>query len=158
MQSHTCSIAAPCWLKKCFTVKLRRNKLTFFGQDSDADSRVAQFNERAIPSPPVIFSDKKNVFSTDIAVDKLLFFLQVQKESFVLQSTFNYLFWNKDIKTGTKQRFLPGSSWPGQAASPPPASTGCWSSSCSFLSRCPVNQTSHTPVPWYLKENTFSCG
>lgn len=50
-------------------------------------------------------------------------------------------------KSGTIHRFLPGSSWPGQAVQPPPASTGCLSSSCSSLSRCPVNQTSHTPVP-----------
>lgn len=56
-----------------------RHKLTFFGQNSDADARVTQFDEGGVPSPPVILSDQKNVFSTDIPMDKLLFFLQVEK-------------------------------------------------------------------------------
>lgn len=55
------------------------HELTFFGQDGDADAWVTQFDEGGVPSPPVILSDQKNVFSTDVAVDKLLFFLQVQR-------------------------------------------------------------------------------
>lgn len=56
-----------------------RHKLTFFGQDSDADTRVTQFDEGGVPGPAVILSDQQNIFGTDITVDKMLFFLQVQK-------------------------------------------------------------------------------
>lgn len=51
------------------------HKLTFFGQDSDTDARVAQFDEGGVPSPPVVLSNQKNIFSADISVDKMFFFL-----------------------------------------------------------------------------------
>lgn len=87
------------------------DKLTFFGQDSDADARVTQFDEGGVPSPPVILSDQQNVFSADVPVDEMLFFLQVQKERESLLPTtgkqfnhsflqfpftvyFSVLFWN----------------------------------------------------------------
>lgn len=62
-------------LEKCFIVQLRRHTLTFFGQDSDADTRVTQFDKGGVSSPSVILSDQKNVFSAHIAMDKMLFFL-----------------------------------------------------------------------------------
>lgn len=54
--------------------------LTLFGQDSNADARVAQFYEGRISSPPVIFSDQENIFSTHIAMNKILLFLWKQEE------------------------------------------------------------------------------
>lgn len=54
-------------------------KLTFFGKDRDADAGVTQFDEGGVSSPPVFFSDQKNVFAAHVAVDELLFFLQVQR-------------------------------------------------------------------------------
>lgn len=58
---------------------MRLNKLTFFGQDGDADARIAQFDKWGVSSPSVILSDQKNIFSADIPVNKMLVFLQVQK-------------------------------------------------------------------------------
>lgn len=71
-----------------YTLAEDGHKLTFFGQDSDADARVAQFDEGGVPSPPVVLSDQKNVFSADISMDKMFFFLYIQKrrdESFSYQ-------------------------------------------------------------------------
>lgn len=49
--------------------------LTLFGQDSNADARVAQFDEGRISGPPVVLSDQEDVFSAHVAVDKVLLFL-----------------------------------------------------------------------------------
>lgn len=54
--------------------------LTLFGQDSNADARVTQFDEGRVSSPPVILSDQQNIFSTHIAMDKILLFLWKQEE------------------------------------------------------------------------------
>lgn len=52
--------------------------LTLFGQDSNADARVAQFDEGRVPGLPVILSDQENVFSTHVAMDKMLLLLRMQ--------------------------------------------------------------------------------
>lgn len=64
---------------RCIAAKLRRNTLTLFGEDSDADARVTQFDEGGVPGPPVVLSDQKDVFGTDVPVNKMLFFLWVEK-------------------------------------------------------------------------------
>jgi len=35
-----------------------RHRLTFSGQNIDADARVTQFDEGGVPSPPVLLSDQ----------------------------------------------------------------------------------------------------
>lgn len=62
--------------------------LTLFGQDSNADARVAQFDEGRVSSPPVILSDQENIFSTHIAMDKILLFLWKQEEAQSFQNRF----------------------------------------------------------------------
>lgn len=52
--------------------------LTLFGQDSNADAGVAQFDEGRVPSLPVVLSDQENVFSTHVAMDKMLLLLWMQ--------------------------------------------------------------------------------
>lgn len=52
--------------------------LTLFGQDSNADARVTQFDEGRVSSLPVILSDQENVFSTHIAMDKMLLLLRME--------------------------------------------------------------------------------
>lgn len=49
--------------------------LTIFGQDSDADSRVTQFDEGGVPSLPVLLADQQNILGTHIPMDQVLILL-----------------------------------------------------------------------------------
>lgn len=63
----------------CIAVESRRNALTLFWENSDADARVTQFDEGGVSSPPVILSDQEDILGTDVAVNKMLFLLRVEK-------------------------------------------------------------------------------
>lgn len=63
---------------RCIAAWLKRHALTLFGEDGDADPRVTQLDEGGVPGPPVILSDQKDVFGTDVAVNKMLFLLRVE--------------------------------------------------------------------------------
>lgn len=72
---------------RCIAARLKRNTLTLFGEDGDADPRVTQLDEGGVPGPPVILSDQKDVFGTDVAVNKMLFLLRVEKRRRSVEET-----------------------------------------------------------------------
>lgn len=72
---------------RCIAARLKQNALTLFGEDSDADSWVTQLDEGGVPGPPVILSDQKDVFGTDVAVNKMLFLLRVEKRRRSVEET-----------------------------------------------------------------------
>ena len=53
---------------------------TLFGQDGDADARVAELDEGRVSSPPVLLPDEENIFGTDIPVGQVFLLLHSTKE------------------------------------------------------------------------------
>lgn len=50
-------------------------ELTVLRQNCNANARITKFDERWVPRSPVFFSDKQDIFSTHIPMNKGFFFL-----------------------------------------------------------------------------------
>lgn len=57
------------WGKTC------NHLLTFLGQHSDADTRVAEFDEGQAARRPILLSDKKNILGTNVSMNEVLILL-----------------------------------------------------------------------------------
>ena len=49
--------------------------LTFLGQHSDTDTRVAEFDEGQVARRPILLSDKKNILGTNVSMNEVLLLL-----------------------------------------------------------------------------------
>lgn len=50
--------------------------LTFFGQHSDADTRVTEFDKGQAARHPILLSDQKNILGTNISMNEALILLR----------------------------------------------------------------------------------
>lgn len=64
--------------------------LTFFGQHSDADTRVTELDKRQAARHPILLSDQKNILGTDISMNEVLILLHAEVTGMALITFVGY--------------------------------------------------------------------